>query len=516
MRGVAGTWKDLTDSVNSMAGNLTGQVRNIAEVTTAVANGDLSKKITVDVKGEILELKNTINTMVDQLSSFASEVTRVAREVGTEGKLGGQAQVKGVAGTWKDLTDNVNFMAGNLTGQVRNIAEVTTAVANGDLSKKITVDVKGEILELKNTINTMVDQLNSFASEVTRVAREVGTEGKLGGQAEVRGVAGTWKDLTDNVNSMAGNLTGQVRNIADVTTAVANGDLSKKITVDVKGEILELKNTINTMVDQLNSFASEVTRVAREVGTEGKLGGQADVRGVAGTWKDLTDNVNSMASNLTDQVRGIARVVTAVANGDLKRKLTVEAKGEIAELADTINNMTDTLATFADQVTSVAREVGVEGKLGGQANVPGAAGTWRDLDGQRERSRGQPDHPGARHRRSINRGDQGRPHSIDHGRSAGRSRGAERQHQRDDSQSQRHDAEEHRAGLAEDEPRSLHPNAARPARHEDRRADGACPNWRRWSMRNKASSMSTTVDNGQPVMKLLGGLCLQQAQESRQ
>ena len=379
VRGVAGTWKDLTDSVNSMAGNLTAQVRNIAEVTTAVANGDLSKKITVDVKGEILELKNTINTMVDQLSSFASEVTRVAREVGTEGRLGGQAQVMGVAGTWKDLTDNVNFMAGNLTGQVRNIAEVTTAVANGDLSKKITVDVKGEILELKNTINTMVDQLNSFASEVTRVAREVGTEGKLGGQADVRGVAGTWKDLTDNVNSMASNLTGQVRNIAEVTTAVANGDLSKKITVDVKGEILELKNTINTMVDQLNGFASEVTRVAREVGTEGKLGGQADVPGVAGTWKDLTDNVNSMASNLTDQVRGIARVVTAVANGDLQRKLTVEAKGEIAELADTINNMTDTLATFADQVTSVAREVGVEGKLGGQANVPGAAGTWRDL-----------------------------------------------------------------------------------------------------------------------------------------
>jgi HAMP domain-containing protein/CheY-like chemotaxis protein/signal transduction histidine kinase len=379
VRGVAGTWKDLTDSVNSMAGNLTAQVRNIAEVTTAVASGDLSKKITVTVKGEILELKNTINTMVDQLSSFASEVTRVAREVGTEGRLGGQAQVMGVAGTWKDLTDNVNFMAGNLTGQVRNIAEVTTAVANGDLSKKITVDVKGEILELKNTINTMVDQLNSFASEVTRVAREVGTEGKLGGQADVPGVAGTWKDLTDNVNSMAGNLTGQVRNIAEVTTAVANGDLSKKITVDVKGEILELKNTINTMVDQLNSFASEVTRVAREVGTEGELGGQADVRGVAGTWKDLTDNVNSMASNLTNQVRGIARVVTAVANGDLKRKLTVEAKGEIAELADTINNMTDTLAIFADQVTSVAREVGVEGKLGGQANVPGAAGTWRDL-----------------------------------------------------------------------------------------------------------------------------------------
>jgi len=362
-----------------MACKLNGKVKNIADVTKAVAAGDLSKKITVDVKGEILELKNTVNTMVDQLNSFASEVTRVAREVGTEGKLGGQADVRGVAGTWKDLTDSVNFMAGNLTSQVRNIANVTTAVANGDLSKKITVDVKGEILELKITINTMVDQLNSFASEVTRVAREVGTEGKLGGQAVVQGVAGTWKDLTDNVNFMAGNLTGQVRNIADVTKAVASGDLSRKITVDVKGEILQLKDTINTMVDQLRSFASEVTRVAREVGTEGKLGGQAVVEAVAGTWKDLTDNVNFMAGNLTGQVRGIAKVVTAVAKGDLKRKLTVEAKGEIAELADTINSMTDTLAIFAEQVTSVAREVGVEGKLGGQASVPGAAGTWRDL-----------------------------------------------------------------------------------------------------------------------------------------
>jgi HAMP domain-containing protein/signal transduction histidine kinase/CheY-like chemotaxis protein len=379
VRGVAGTWKDLTDNVNFMAANLTGQVRNIAEVTTAVANGDLSKKITVDVRGEILELKNTINVMVDQLNGFASEVTRVAREVGTEGKLGGQAQVKGVAGTWKELTDNVNFMAGNLTGQVRNIAEVTTAVAMGDLSKKITVDVKGEILELKNTINVMVDQLNSFSSEVTRVAREVGTEGKLGGQAQVKGVAGTWKDLTDNVNFMAANLTGQVRNIADVTTAVAKGDLSKKITVDVKGEILELKSTINVMVDQLNGFASEVTRVAREVGTEGKLGGQAQVPGVAGTWKDLTDNVNMMAANLTGQVRNIADVVTAVAQGNLKRKLTLDAKGEIASLADTINGMIETLATFADQVTNVAREVGSEGKLGGQARVPGAAGLWRDL-----------------------------------------------------------------------------------------------------------------------------------------
>ena len=379
--GVGGTWKDLTDSVNSMAANLTSQVRNIAEVTTAVAKGDLGRKITVDVKGEILELKNTINTMVDQLNSFASEVTRVAREVGTEGKLGGQAAVPGVAGTWKDLTDNVNFMAGNLTAQVRNIAEVATAIATGDLSKKITVDVRGEILLLKETLNTTVDQLNAFAGEVTRVAREVGTDGRLGGQAVVPGVGGTWKDLTDNVNLLAANLTTQVRNIAEVTTAVARGDLSRKITVDVKGEILELKNTINTMVDQLNGFASEVTRVAREVGTEGKLGGQAAVPGVAGTWKDLTDTVNVMAANLTEQVRGIVKVVTAVADGDLNQNLTVKSKGEVAALADTINNMTRTLATFADQVTTVAREVGVEGRLGGQANVPGAAGTWKDLTG---------------------------------------------------------------------------------------------------------------------------------------
>jgi len=379
--GVAGTWKDLTDNVNLLAANLTTQVRNIAEVTTAVARGDLSRKITVDVKGEILELKNTINTMVDQLNAFAAEVTRVAREVGTEGKLGGQAQVSGVAGTWKDLTDNVNFMASNLTAQVRNIAEVATAIAGGDLSKKITVDVRGEMLLLKDTLNTMVEQLRSFAAEVTRVAREVGTDGRLGGQAVVPGVAGTWKDLTDSVNSMAGNLTAQVRNIAEVTTAVARGDLSRKITVDVKGEILELKNTINTMVDQLNAFASEVTRVAREVGTEGKLGGQAEVPGVAGTWKDLTDTVNVMAANLTEQVRGIVKVVTAVANGDLKQNLTVKSKGEVAALAETINNMTDTLAIFAEQVTTVAREVGVEGRLGGQANVPGAAGTWKDLTG---------------------------------------------------------------------------------------------------------------------------------------
>jgi HAMP domain-containing protein len=379
VEGVAGTWKDLTDSVNSMASNLTAQVRNIADVTTAVAKGDLSKKITVDVRGEILELKDTINTMVDQLRSFAAEVTRVAREVGTEGKLGGQAQVPGVGGTWKDLTDSVNSMASNLTAQVRNIADVTTAVASGDLSKKITVDVQGEILQLKDTINTMVDQLRSFASEVTRVAREVGTEGKLGGQADVKGVAGTWKDLTDNVNLMAGNLTSQVRNIDAVIAAVAKGDLSKKITVDVRGEIFVLKKTINTMVDQLSSFAAEVTRVAREVGTEGKLGGQADVKGVAGTWKDLTDSVNFMASNLTAQVRNIAGVTTAVATGDLTKKITVGVKGEILELKNTINTMVDQLSSFAAEVTRVAREVGPEGKLGGQAGVPGVAGTWKDL-----------------------------------------------------------------------------------------------------------------------------------------
>jgi len=377
--GVEGLWKDLTDSVNKMASNLTSQVRNIAEVTTAVANGDLSRKIEVDVKGEILELKNTINTMVDQLRAFASEVTRVAREVGTDGKLGGQAFVPGVAGTWKDLTDSVNQMAGNLTAQVRNIADVAIAVANGDMSRKITVDVRGEILQLKETLNTMVDQLRAFASEVTRVAREVGTDGKLGGQAFVPGVGGTWKDLTDSVNQMTGNLTLQVRNIAEVTKAVASGDLSKKVTIDVKGEILDLKNTINTMVDQLNSFAFEVTRVAREVGTEGKLGGQAEVQGVAGTWKDLTDSVNMMASNLTNQVRGIAKVVTAVATGNLKQKLSIVSRGEVAQLTDTINEMIDTLAVFADQVTTVAREVGVEGRLGGQASVPGASGTWKDL-----------------------------------------------------------------------------------------------------------------------------------------
>ena len=554
VQGVAGTWKDLTESVNFMAGNLTSQVRNIADVTKAVAAGDLSKKITVDVKGEISELKNTINTMVDQLSSFAAEVTRVAREVGTEGKLGGQADVQGVAGTWKDLTESVNFMAGNLTSQVRNIAEVTTAVAAGDLSKKITVDVKGEISELKNTINTMVDQLRSFAAEVTRVAREVGTEGILGGQADVQGVAGTWKDLTESVNFMAGNLTSQVRNIAEVTTAVAAGDLSKKITVDVKGEILELKNTINTMVDQLRSFAAEVTRVAREVGTEGKLGGQADVQGVAGTWKDLTDSVNLMASNLTSQVRNIADVTKAVAAGDLSEKITVDVKGEILELKATINTMVDQLSSFAAEVTRVAREVGTEGRLGGQAQVRGVSGTWKDLtdnvnfmagnltgqvrgiakvvtavangdlkqkahrggegrdrrarrddqrhdrhardlrrpgddggargrrrrqarrpgegagrgghlegpDRERQRARRQPDDAGARDRRGRDRGDAGRPDAIDHGRDAGRGRVPEGHDQRDDPQPQGHDAEEHRAGLAEDQPRQVQPDAAGP------------------------------------------------------
>src|SRR5499427_5134653 len=379
--GVAGTWKDLTDNVNVMAANLTEQVRGIVKGVTGGANGGLSEKLTVNGKGEVAALAETINNMTDTLAIFADQVTRVAREVGTDGKLGGQANVPGVAGTWKDLTDNVNLLAANLTTQVRAIAEVTTAVARGDLSRKITVDVKGEILELKNTINTMVDQLRSFAAEVTRVAREVGTDGKLGGQAEVPGVAGTWKDLTDSVNVMAANLTDQVRGIVKVATAIANGDLSKKITVDVRGELLQLKETLNTTSDQLRSFAGEVTRVAREVGTEGRLGGQANVPGVAGTWKDLTDNVNVMAANLTEQVRGIVKVVTAVARGDLSRKITVNAKGEVAALADTINNMTNTLATFADQVTTVAREVGVEGRLGGQANVPGASGTWKDLTG---------------------------------------------------------------------------------------------------------------------------------------
>jgi signal transduction histidine kinase/HAMP domain-containing protein/ActR/RegA family two-component response regulator len=379
VRGVSGVWKDLTDNVNFMAANLTGQVRNIAQVTTAVANGDLSQKITAETQGEILELKSTINTMVDQLSAFADEVTRVAREVGTEGKLGGRAQVRGVSGVWKDLTDNVNFMADNLTSQVRNIALVSTAVAQGDLGKKITAETQGEILELKSTINTMVDQLSAFADEVTRVAREVGTEGNLGGQAQVRGASGVWKELTDNVNFMALNLTSQVRNIAQVTTAVANGDLSKKITVDARGEILELKDTVNTMVEQLRAFADEVTRVAREVGTDGRLGGRAQVQGVSGVWRDLTDSVNYMADNLTSQVSNIAQVATAVASGDLSKKIDVDARGEILELKTTINTMVDTLSSFSSEVTRVAREVGSEGQLGGQARVEGVYGTWKRL-----------------------------------------------------------------------------------------------------------------------------------------
>src|SRR5438477_526046 len=384
MGDVTGFWRDSIDAVNLLIDDLVHPTSETARVIGAVAQGDLSQTMALEVdgqplQGEFLRTAKTVNKMVDQLGSFAAEVTRVAREVGTEGKLGGQARVKGVAGTWKDLTDSVNSMAGNLTAQMRNIADVTTAVATGDLSKKITVDVKGEILELKDTINTMVDQLRSFASEVTRVAREVGTDGRYATHFGVKGVAGTWKDLTDSVNSMASNLTAQMRNIADVTTAVASGDLSKKITVDVKGEILELKNTINTMVDQLSSFAAEVTRVAREVGTEGRLGGQAEVEGVSGTWRGLTENVNFMASNLTNQVRNIAQVATAVANGDLSQKITVAALGEILELKDTVNTMVDQLSSFADEVTRVAREVGTEGKLGGQAQVRGVAGTWRDL-----------------------------------------------------------------------------------------------------------------------------------------
>src|SRR6202050_214456 len=379
-----GAWNEMESSVNNLVSDLVWPVAEITRSIDAVAKGDLTQGMSLEVEGrplegEFLRSAKIVNTMIGQLNLFTSEVTRVAREVGSEGKLGGQAQVKKASGVWKDLTESVNSMASNLTAQVRNIADVTIAVANGDLSKKITVDVRGEILQLKEAINTMVDQLRSFAAEVTRVAREVGTEGKLGGQAQGAGGGGTWKDLTDNVNSMASNLTAQVRNIAEVTTAVANGDLSKKITVDVRGEILQLKEAINTMVDQLRSFAAEVTRVAREVGTEGKLGGQALVPGVAGTWKDLTDSVNAMAGNLTAQVRNIAEVTTAVARGDLSRKITVDVKGEILELKNTINTMVDQLNSFASEVTRVAREVGTEGKLGGQAQVPGVAGTWKDL-----------------------------------------------------------------------------------------------------------------------------------------
>ena len=418
--GVAGTWKDLTDSVNTMASNLTDQVRQIALVTTAVANGDLSQKVTVEAKGEVATLAETINSMTDRLRVFAEQVTGVAREVGTEGQLGGQAEVEGVSGTWRDLTDNVNLMANNLTGQVRNIAQVTTAVANGDLSQKITVDARGEILELKQTINTMVDQLSSFADEVTRVAREVGTEGRLGGQAEVKGVSGTWRDLTESVNFLASNLTDQVRNIAQVTTAVATGDLTQKIDVEAQGEIAELKDTINTMVDQLSSFAAEVTRVAREVGTEGQLGGQAEVAGVSGTWRDLTESVNQLADNLTDQVRNIAQVTTAVATGDLSKKITVDAQGEIAELKDTINTMVDQLNAFAAEVTRVAREVGTEGKLGGQATVEGVSGTWRGLTDNVNLMAGNLTEPGARDRARHDGRRQRRPVQEDRHRGQGR------------------------------------------------------------------------------------------------
>ncbi|WP_240676027.1 HAMP domain-containing protein [Botryobacter ruber] len=376
---VEGTWKELTDNVNLMAGNLTSQVRDIANVATAVAKGDLTQKVSVDVKGELGDLKDILNAMVDRLNVFGAEVTRVAREVGTEGILGGQANVPNVAGIWKELTDNVNYMASNLTSQVRDIANVATAVAKGDLSQKITVNVKGELADLKENLNQMVDSLNIFADEVTRVAREVGTEGKLGGQATVPNVGGVWKDLTDNVNTMASNLTSQVRDIANVATAVARGDLSQKVSVDVKGELADLKENINRMVDSLNIFAGEVTRVALEVGTEGKLGGQANVPNVAGVWKALTDNVNTMASNLTTQVRGIVKVATAVAKGDLTQKVTVDVRGEIAELKEYINFMVDSLNIFGDEVTRVAREVGTEGKLGGQANVPNVGGTWKEL-----------------------------------------------------------------------------------------------------------------------------------------
>ncbi len=462
---VSGSWKDLTESVNAMAGNLTAQVRDIASVATAVAKGDLTQKITVHVKGELLELKGTINTMVDQLSSFADEVTRVAREVGSEGRLGGQAEVPGVAGTWRDLTTSVNFMAGNLTAQVRSIAEVTTAVAKGDLTQKITVDARGEILELKSTINTMVDTLSSFADEVTRVAREVGTEGILGGQAQVPGVAGTWRDLTTSVNFMAGNLTAQVRSIAQVATAVARGDLSQKITVDARGEILELKDTINTMVDQLSAFADEVTRVAREVGTDGRLGGQADVKGVSGTWKGLTESVNVMADNLTAQVRSIAQVTTAVARGDLSQKIRVDARGEILELKETINTMVDQLSAFADEVTRVAREVGTEGRLGGQADVKGVSGTWKGLT---ESVNVMADNLTAQVRsiaHGVDRGGPRRPVAEDHRRGQGRGRRAGRHDQHDGRHAVRVRRRGHQSG-----PRGRH-------RGHPRRPGARCRTW---------------------------------------
>ena len=465
--GVTGGWADEVAAINTLIDDLVWPTTEVTRAVGAVAKGDLGQSMALEVdgrplEGEFLRSAKLVNNMIDQLSVFTSEVTRVAREVGTEGKLGGQAQVKGVSGVWKELTESVNQMAGNLTAQVRNIADVTIAVANGDLSKKITVDVRGEILQLKEAINTMVDQLRGFAAEVTRVAREVGTEGKLGGQAVVPGVAGTWKDLTDSVNAMASNLTAQVRNIAGVTTAVARGDLSRKITVDVKGEILELKDTINTMVDQLNAFASEVSRVAREVGTEGKLGGRAEVPDVAGTWKDLTDSVNAMGANLTAQVRNIAEVTTAVARGDLSRKITVDVKGEILELKDTINTMVDQLNGFASEVTRVAREVGTEGKLGGQAAVPGVAGTWKNLTDSVNSMASQPHRPGAQHRRRRHGHRARRPVAQDHRRRQGRDSRAEEHHQHDGRP-----AERVRLGS---EPRRARSRHRRQARRTGRRA----------------------------------------------
>ncbi|KAJ1331413.1 osomolarity two-component system, sensor histidine kinase NIK1 [Microdochium nivale] len=379
IQGVDGTWKELTDNVNVMAQNLTDQVREIATVTTAVAHGDLTKKIERPAKGEILQLQQTINTMVEQLRTFASEVTRVARDVGTEGILGGQADVMGVKGMWNELTVNVNAMANNLTTQVRDIAKVTTAVAKGDLTQKVRAECRGEIFELKSTINSMVEQLQQFAREVSKIAREVGTEGRLGGQATVNDVQGTWRDLTDNVNGMAMNLTTQVREISKVTTAVARGDLTKKIGVPVKGELLELKNTINSMVDRLGTFAFEVSKVALEVGTDGTLGGQARVDDVEGKWKDLTENVNTMALNLTSQVRSISTVTQAIADGDMSQKIDVQAKGEILVLKETINNMVDRLSVFCNEVQRVAKDVGVDGKMGGQADVGGLKGRWKEI-----------------------------------------------------------------------------------------------------------------------------------------
>ncbi|KAI7876261.1 hypothetical protein K492DRAFT_135554, partial [Lichtheimia hyalospora FSU 10163] len=376
MRGV---WREVVVDMNNMTRNHLEQVRDIADVSTAIARGDLSKTMTAPVKGETLVLKNTFNTMVNQLNTFASEVSRVAHEVGTEGKLGVQAKVAGADGIWKELTDNVNTMADNLTNQVRDIAQVSKSVARGDLTKKVTVEVRGEMLDLKNTINTMVDQLSTFALEVTRVSLEVGTKGILGGQAVVKDVDGTWKDLTDNVNLMACKITDQVRDIAVVAKAVAKGDLSKKVVANAQGEVLELKNTMNRMVDQLTLFSAEVRRVSLEVGVEGKLGGQAVVKDVGGAWKDLTDNVNTMAANLTTQVRSIAEVTKAVAKGDLSKKIDVETRGEILDLKNTVNNMVDQLRVFSTEVTRVAKEVGTEGKLGGQAFVPNVDGTWKDL-----------------------------------------------------------------------------------------------------------------------------------------